>query len=240
MSKDASAYDPYRTPDLPVYTDQGRGQTGRPGWLTALCVLCIVIGLLGVLNGLAQLFGTLFAEQMQTAFTPPGGQGIPPELQQVQDRFRDETLAVQEKFYFPNLVAAVFRISIAGCLVYGGIACLGLAATGRQVLIFALGAAVLFELGHGLLQSLISMEMMTAVNAFFESFLQTMPQGNGPPPEVMLNIMKGSFIVGFVFQFAIGLLKIGFYIWGAMFLMRPAIKALFQPPDAFAPAKMMP
>jgi hypothetical protein len=239
MSNDASAYDPYRTPNLPVYADQGRGTSGRPGWLTAMCVLCIVIGLLGVLNGLAQLFGTLFAEQMQTAFTPQG-QGIPPELQQVQDRFRDETLAVQEKFYVPNLIAAVFRIGIAACLVYGGIACLGLAATGRQVLMIALGAAVLFELAHGLLQSLISMEMMTAVNAFFESFLQTMPQGNGPPPEVMLNIMKGSFIVGFVFQFAIALLKIGFYIWGAMFLMRPAIKALFQPPDDFSPATMLP
>lgn len=240
MSTDSSAFDPYRTPTLPMGGDFSRGPTSRPGWLTALCVLCIVIGILGALNGIAGLFGTLFAEPMQKMFSPQGNAGMPPELQKVQDDFQAEMLAVQQRFFVAILATAVFRTIIAIGLVYGGIACLGLKESGRQVLIMACGAAVLFELFLAVLQSLINMEMMTAMNAFMESFLQSMPQRNGPPPEVFINFMKGALVVGFVFQYAIGLLKIGFYIWGVMFLLRPAIKALFQPPDALAPAKMLP
>jgi hypothetical protein len=239
MSHDSTAYDPYRTPSLPQGGDFSRGSSSRPGWLTALCVLCIVIGLLGAFNGIAGFFGTLFAEQMQTMFTPAGNTGMPPEMEQVQNKFREETLAVQQKFFVASLIASVFRMLIAGGLFYGGIVCLGLKESGRQVLLAACGAAVLFELGHAVLQSLVNMEMMTAVNGFLENFLQTMPQKGGPPPEVFINIMKGSIIVGFVFQYAIGLLKIGFYIWGVLFLLRPAIKALFVP-EALAPAKFLP
>lgn len=241
MSKDPTAYDPYLTPSLPVGGDAGRSYSGRPGWLTALCVLCIVIGLLGAMNGIAGFFGTLFAEQMQTMFAPQSGAGMPPEMKEAQEQFQAESREVQKKFLVPSLIDAVFRVIIAVGLVYGGIASLGLKEPGRQVLIIACGAAVLFELGHAVLQSLVNMEMMTAFNAFAESFLQTLPQQkNGPPPELFLTIMKWTMTVMFIFQYAIGLVKIGFYIWGVTFLMRPAIKALFHPPDALAPAKMMP
>jgi hypothetical protein len=231
MTHDTTAYDPYRTPSLPQGGDFSRSSSGRPGWLTALCVLCILIGLLGAMNGVAGFFGTIFAEQMQSMFTPAGGGGVPPEMEQVQEQFRAETLAVQAKFFFASLVASLLRTIIAVSLVYGGIACLGLKESGRQVLLIACGMAVLFELGHAVLQSFVNMEMMTAVNGFLENFLQTMPQKNGPPPEAVINIMKGAIIVGFVFQYAIALVKIGFFVWCVTYLIRPAIKSLFAPAD---------
>jgi hypothetical protein len=230
MPADTSAYDPYRTPALPEKHPGSAG--GRPGWLTALCVLCIVIGVLGLMNGLLGLAGTLFGEQLQTMFSPRGATGMPPEMQKVQDDFQAETLAVQAKFYVGLLIACILRIAVATALLVGGVQSLALKPAGRQVLLLACGAAILFEIGHAVLQSLVNMEMMTAVNGFMENFLQTMPQKNGPPPEMFLAIMKGSLIAGFVVQYFIGLLKIAFYVWGLLFLRRHAIKALFGQPAA--------
>ncbi len=231
MSADSSAYDPYRTPDLPgVHAPSGGG---RPGWLTALCVLCIVLGVLGLMNGLAGLLGTLFAEQLQTMFTPAGGTGMPPEMQKVQDEFQAETVAIQARFFVGLLLACILRIAVATALLVGGIQCLGLKAAGRQLLVLACGAAVLFEIGFAVLQSLVNMEMMTAFNGFMENFLQTMPQQpGGPPPGMLMSIMRGSMIAGFVIQYLIAAVKVAFYAWGILFLQRPAIKALFGQPAA--------
>jgi hypothetical protein len=237
MSAESGFQDPYQTPALPQ-GPYAPSPGARPGWLTALCVIAIVLGVLGFMNGVMGVVGTVFAEQFQTMFTPAGGGGMPPEMQAIQDKFQDETLAVQQKFYAFTLLASILRIAVATALVVGGIQCLGLKESGRQILLLACGAAVLFEIGQAVLQSLVSMEMMTAVNSYFENFLQSMPrQGNGPPPEVFMSIMKGSLIAGFVVQYAIGLLKVAFYIWGALFLSRQAIKALFghsAPPAAAA------
>lgn len=236
MSAETGFQDPYRTPALP----QGKfapSPGARPGWLTALCVIAIVIGVLGLMNGILGVVGTLFAEQFQTMFTPPGGGGMPPDMQAIQDKFQQETMAVQEKFFLGILAAAILRIAVAAALLVGGVQCLGLKESGRQVLLLACGAAVLFEIGHAVLQSLVNMEMMTAVNGFMQNFLEAMPQGKGPPPEVFMNIMKGSLIAGFVVQYLIALLKIAFYVWGVLFLSRQAIKALFghsAPPHAAA------
>ena len=60
MSAESGFQDPYRTPALP----QGRfapSPGARPGWLTALCVIAIVIGVLGLMNGILGVVGTLFA-----------------------------------------------------------------------------------------------------------------------------------------------------------------------------------
>ncbi len=231
MPADTSAYDPYRTPSLPQGPHAG-SSSGRPGWLTALCVLCIVIGVLGLMNGIMGILGTLFAEQLQTVFTPRGATGMPPEMQQVQDDFQAETLAVQAKFFVGLLIACILRTAVATGLLVGGIQCLSLRPAGRQVLLLACSAAILFEIGFAVLQSLVNMEMMTAVNGFMENFLQTMPQKNGPPPELFMNIMKGSLIAGFVVQYLIALVKIAFYLWCVVFLQRQAIKALFGQPAA--------
>jgi hypothetical protein len=231
MSADSTAYDPYRTPDLPS-AQAGAAPGGRPGWLTALCVMCIVIGVLGLMNGIVGFFGTLFAEHFQQMFTPTGASGLPPEMKEVQDQFQAESLAVQAKFFAFSLSAAVLRVAVAAALLVGGTQCLGLKETGRQVLMLACGAAIVFEIGHAVLQSLVNMEMMTAVNGFLERFLQTMPQRNGPPPEFFINIMKGWLIAVFVMQYLIGLAKIAFYLWCVVFLQRQAIRALFGKPAA--------
>jgi hypothetical protein len=137
--------------------------------------------------------------------------------------------AVQEKFFWGLLASALLRMMVAAGLIYGGIVCLGLKPGGRQALLFACGAALLFEIGIIVLQSLINMEMMTAINGYLENFLQSMPaeQGNGPPKELLLSIMKGSIIAGFVLQYVLIAVKMIFYGLCMLYLRRQSIKALF-------------
>jgi hypothetical protein len=234
MSSDTTAYDPYRTPSLPEGPAGGHSGA-RPGWLTAVCVMCIVMGVLGAMNGVGGIIGTLFGQQMQNMMTPRGAGGLPPEMQKVQDDFQAEMAAVQEKFFWGLLLSSMLRIAVAAALIYGGIVCLGLKPGGRQLLLAACGAALVFEIGIVVLQSLINMEMMTAINGYLENFLQTMPaQQGGPPKEFMLRIMKGSIIAGFVLQYVLILVKMIFYLLCLLYLRRQSIKALFG--QASAPA----
>ncbi|MEX2175354.1 MAG: hypothetical protein WD872_13410 [Pirellulaceae bacterium] len=229
MSADSPPFDPYRSPALPEGPYAPTGRSGRPGWLTALCVICIVIGALGLMNGLLGIFGAVFGQQIQSAFTPnSGAQGMPAEMQKLQQQLQDEMNAVQGKFLVPILLFCVLRLVIAGLLLYGGLACLSLKEQGRTILLIACGLGILFEISHAILQSFLNMEVMTAFNAYLEGFLQTLPQDQaGPPPEMLLNVMKGTFVVGLVFQYLIVLVKLGFYLFGALYLQRQKIKALF-------------
>jgi len=90
------------------------------------------------------------------------------------------------------------------------------------------------------LNSLVNMEVMTAFNAYVEALAEELPAGGGgPPPQMLMGIMKGSIIFGFVVQYLIVLIKMGFYAFGLIYLSRQTIKALFanSAASAFAPIK---
>jgi hypothetical protein len=229
MSADSTASDPYRSPPIPDSSYAPSMRSGRPGWLTALCVIAIVIGILGALNGLFGAVGTLFSRQLQTAVTPAAPPGASQQMQKVQQQFQAETLAIQDKYFVGILLSAIVRTIVAGALTWGGVSCLSLKQAGRTLLLAACAAAILFEIGNSVLQGLVSMEMMAAMNGFFENFLQTMPQGSGPPPELFLKFLKGWMIFGLVMGYVIVGLKIAFYIFGLIYLQREAVKTLFEP-----------
>lgn len=236
MSQDPTPFDPYLSPAVPdvPYAPSG-GSNHRPGWLTALCVVSIVIGVLGGMNGLFGLIGVLAGPSLQAMFMPQAqaGPGAANEMEKIQQQFQAEMAQVQNKYFVALLVATLARIVVAAALLVGGVMSLNLKPNGRTILLLACGAGILYELGVGvLLQSLINMEMSAAMNSFFESLIETLPkaQGGGPPPEIVLNIMKGSIIFGFAIQYVFAAIKIAFYLWGLIYLQREAIRALFDAP----------
>jgi hypothetical protein len=231
MPVQQSDFDPYRSPALPERTFEPMAGPRRPGWLTAICVIAIVIGILGLFNGLFGLAGVLFGQQLQSAITPAAPPGMSQGMQKVQQDFQNEMQAVQGRFFAALLTSALFRIVVAAALLLGGVLCLSLKPQGRQLLTLAFGLAIGFEICHVILQSLINMEMMTALNAFIEGFLQEMPQGQrGPPQEFVTGLMRTSIVAGFVFQYVIALVKLVLYSFGLIYLQRAPIKALFTSP----------
>jgi hypothetical protein len=233
-----SQFDPYRTPALPDSAAFPASRGGRPGWLTAVCVIAIVIGILGFFNGVFGLIGAIFGEALQSAISPTAG-SVPPGMEKIQTEFQDQMNAVQKEFFVALLSSAVLRTIIALLLLVGGVMCLNLKEQGRQLLVLGFVLALLFEIGNTVLNSLVNMEVMTAVNAYVEALAEELPATGGPPPQMLIGIMKGSIIFGFVIQYLIVLIKLGFYAFGLIYLQRQAIRALFANSAAavFAPIK---
>ena len=238
MSSDPTAFDPYRSPAMPEGLPLPATGSKRPGWLTALCVIAIVIGILGFANGVIGFFSVVFGQELQSAFTPAAPPNMPQGLQKVQQDFQAEVQAVQGRFFVQMLTSAIFRVIVAVLLFIGGVLCLSLKPRGRQLLLIACGMAIVFEVLTGfILHSLINMEMMTAFNALLDGMAEEMPQrGNTRATELVLNIMRFSIVGGFIIQYIIVLLKLAFYTFGVIYLQRASIKAVFASAAADAAA----
>src|SRR5437868_6558464 len=101
MSSDSQSFDPYRSPTLPEGPYAAVPPMGRPGWLTALCVMCIVLGALGVLNSLFGTLGVIGGKAVQTWVQPKGSSsGMPPEMQEAQEKFQQDLYGVQDKYFW--------------------------------------------------------------------------------------------------------------------------------------------
>lgn len=232
MSPESQALDPYRSPSLPEgpYVE-ARVRAGRPGMLTALCVLCIVLGTLGLMNSLFGTLGAIAGPKLQKLFQPPPSPSAPQEMRDAQTKFQDEVVVIQEKYYWESIAALLFRFVTALLLLIGGLRSLGLAEPGRKLLIIACGVALAFELAHAILQSVIMMEMMTAVNSFVEGMLGSIPKGKNTPPgfnNMMQTVVRGSIIAQLVIMFLLVLAKAGLYLFGLVYLQKPHIRALFK------------
>ena len=103
--------------------------------------------------------------------------------------------------------------------------------TGRKMLLAACAVAVVFELLHAILQSMINMEMMTAVNSFVDGLTTALPQDAKAPniAPVMQGIVRASIIAGFVVAYLLSLIKIVLYIFGLIYLQKKHVRGLFTP-----------
>jgi hypothetical protein len=200
--------------------------------LTALCVLCIVLGTLGLMNGLFGTVGAIAGPKLQRMMQPKSSAGVPAEMQKAQQDFQDEVIEIQGKYFWESIAALAFRFVAATLLLVGGLRALGLVESGRKVLLVACGVALVFELLHAILQSVITMEMMTAVNSFVTGMVSSMPEGKGKPANfnnMMQTIVRGSIIAQLVIMFLLVVAKAALYLFGLVYLQKPHIKMLFKP-----------
>jgi hypothetical protein len=229
MASESSAVDPYRSPVLPEYDPLGRSRGGRPTGITVLCVLCIVLGALGLMNSLMGTLGAVAGPQLQRILQPKAG---PSEMQKAQEKFQQEVNDVQAKFFTPLILGLGFRFLVAMLLLIGGVRTLSLHENGRKMLVVACALALIFEMGHAVLQSMISMEMMVAFNSLTEGILASAPDDKKMPPDfakTMGTVMRITFLSQFVLMFGLVLAKGALYIFGYVYLQKQRIKALFQP-----------
>jgi hypothetical protein len=225
----ADAFDPYRSPTLPEGPfGPAPPRSGRPGLLTTLCVLCIVLGALGLMNSLLGVVGVAGGRAIQAAFQPKGAAGLPADMQEAQDKFNQDMVAVQDKFFWAIVPGLGIRFVAALLLLIGGIKALSLKESGRKLLLVACAVAVVFEISHSILQSFVNLETMTAVNSYVTSLPR---QANAPPgmEGTIQTIVRASIIGSLIFAYLIALVKIALYVFGLIYLRRDSIKQLFQP-----------
>lgn len=226
---EVTPFDPYRSPSLPEGPYAGKPASGRPQLLTALCITCLVLGILGLMNSLFGTIGIIGGQRLQTAFQTKLPPNAPPGMQVAQDEFEQEMQEVQKKYWIENVISIGFRFTAALLLVIGSVKSLGKIERGRQLLLAACAVALIFELGHAILQSIVTAEIMTSVNGYMEAVFQSLP--NRDKAKGLQNVMQtftGAAVYAAVASIYILMaIKGGVYLFGLIYLRKPHIKEQF-------------
>jgi hypothetical protein len=220
------------TPVTPGGIAPSPGPARRPGGLTAICVLAIVLGALGLIMGCFGAVSQAFAKQMQNSLAGIQGAGNA-EVVELQKEMNAKMLETANKHAVLNKILVVVQLAVAGSLLAGGILSLQLRPFGRTLLLSAFIAAIVFEL----VRLFPTIEVQRATQAVMAEYMPKLmraqaPQGNQPQgmDEAMGGIMTMAGVVGMVFSLGMLAVKGVFYLVGIVYLCKSSVAALFVPP----------
>ena len=199
---------PYQSnPTLPQATSVPQQ---KPGGLTAIAVICLILGSLGALMALFGIVILFFQGSMnQFQAAQPGGP--PPE-------FLAEMEALQASQFIPTLIVNGCNVIIGSLLAIGSIGVLGTKEWGRNLLRNALLAAIFFVVVRGIYSMWVQYSSMSVISKMVPA---------GGDKATMEAIMQGTIIFGIVIGVIWMVVLIGFYIWSRIYLNKPPIRALF-------------
>jgi hypothetical protein len=231
VSAGSQSFDPYRSPTLPE-TPYAAPSSGRPGWLTTLCVLCIVLGALGMINAAFGALGLAGGKAIQKMVQPKGANtGLPQAMQDAQDKFQNDMYAVQDKYFWLLVPTTAIRFFVALYLLVGAIRALSLKEKGRQMLLTACVVALVFEVISSIGSSFIVMENLTITNLYIEQITTSMPADKEKAVHVAKlvgTVTRAIGVVTLVLAGVVVLLKVALYIFGLVYLQKPHIQAVYQ------------
>ncbi|MEX2118203.1 MAG: hypothetical protein WD847_01230 [Pirellulales bacterium] len=201
----------------------------RPGGLTAVCVLAIVLGALGLLTGLVGIVGMLAAPAMQNLFS--GMPGMNDEFTKVQMEMNAEMMAVAQSRPVLTWSLYIVHLMVASTLLVGGILAVMLKPVGRRLLLGVFVGAIVFELVRIVPTVIMALENMAIVEEYMPRLAEASNQGGQAPPgmdQTMGAFAKVGAIVGLVAAVAMMLFKCAFYVVGTLYLSKPRIVALYS------------
>jgi hypothetical protein len=198
----------------------------RPGGITALGVLTIVLGVFGLLNAFVAIVGLLFQGQMQSALA-----NLQPDAEaaRVQREVAEQAEQIAAQHPVRNWILVLSRLNVATALLLGGIWSLRLKPIGRITLLAAFGVGIVLEV----FQLWPAWEARDLSAQIFEQ----MGQANGPPGgqafmEMMAQAMGVLQVAMIVAMFVA---KSAFYGFGLWYLTRPHVAGLFVRPKTSDP-----
>ena len=212
-----SQTNPYQS--VPSLPNSGKSiAKQKPGGLTAIPVICLILGALGIITGLLGVVMTVFqgfANNLQQ------GMQMDPGMAEFQAKMQE----VQQIQFVPNLIANGCNLIVGSLLVVGAIGVFGLKEWGRKLLRNALLFASVFVVLRGLFMIWVQYSTMGVM-------AEAMPipggaSGPGAGPETFKMMMQAGVIVGIVIGLAwVGLL-LGFYLWSRSYLNKESVVPFF-------------
>lgn len=227
--------DPYRTPPAMEghYLAPDLARRSKPGWLTAICVIAIALGGLGLVHALFAIAELTVGDPFQFLLDTPAGRGAP-AFEELSDELERSIRDVQLQYFAALLPLALARLVITVCLIVGGILSLQGKARGRVLLIGTFIAALLFEIGDSVVQTFIAQAMAEPFRVFGQGLdAQQAPEPNPAPAlaeTIMTAVLWGIMCIYYLCQAA----KLLFYLLGWLYLRRPALDSLFASPAQLA------
>lgn len=226
MSAESAPLDPYQSPALPppVLAVETRPHEGRPLLLSAICVLCLVIGTLGVINAVIGVSALLAGHQLKSMFRPEGQAEQLDDINALQQRIQDRQYVIQREYFWPIIVATVIKLIICLALALAGMRALSLHDADRRLLMAVCGFVILYEVLWSVVQFSIQYQSLTVMR----ELAGNEDEPRGQQVEFMMSMMKNTMYGVLVGLIVMQLTKIGFYLGSMLYLNRPHVRALFR------------
>jgi hypothetical protein len=208
----------------------------RPGGLTAVCIIAIILGSLGLLGSLAGLVRHVCQSVVTETFATQRPQNVPKELREMveaQEQMQKKTQAVENRYWKITLGMTGLNLLFAASLLTGGIMALKLIPKARTLLVAVFAAAIAFEIVCAVITVFMQMDLAEAMSGPMTRMMQsTAPKGGGTEQVAAMGSIMAKIIafVGIATTVGYALAKIIFYGVGVGYLGRPKIRELFQRP----------
>lgn len=200
----------------------------RPGGLTAICIIAIVLGLLGSLSGIVKGANAAFGAQMQQAFGSIGAGAGNGDMQKAQQEMNNALAAEMLRFRLVNGVLCVAQLALCIALVYSGVKTLGLNVSGRRLLLWICCLLLFYEA----CQLAVFVYQQLSIAPIMELYMPRMmkgPNGEDIGGENFGKIIaRMSIIVGMISQCIWTVIKFGFYGFAIYYLRKAKVVELFS------------
>ena len=200
----------------------------RPGWMTAICILAIILGALGLMMALFGSVALAFGERFQQMVQGMSTVGQPPGMKEVQLEMQKAMQAVQDRWFVAIALQYALHFVLAFALILGAAKSLQMDSFGRRLLAGALFAAIAFELLRLIPTMAIQMGTMDVMQEYMQHIMQaSAPPGKAMPQQAqiaMATMMKGSMAVGIAFTLVFVVAKIAFYTAAGIYMNKPHIR----------------
>ena len=223
-SDPTNPYDPNPFGDSPATVDMA-GPPIRPGGLTAICVIVIVLGAMGMmssgLKGVQLAVGKALQQAITQATAQPNN-----EMGKAQEEMTKAIWEETDKLMIPNLLLISAQFAICGALAYGGIKSMGLKEVGWKVLVWAVCLILVFEIIQFFVIVYTQLQIMPIMEVHMARMMESTPNSGPSEKEFMGAITKFSMIIGFVFHGGWTLLKVVFFCIAIRYLRSQRIIGL--------------
>ncbi len=201
--------------------------TLRPGGITAVGVLVLILaglGLLGSGMGLAAPF--LFKGFQQTVIAEAEKNPDKPDLQ-FQAKLQKNAMELTERYQVPTMVSNGLILLLCLGLFVGAIMLLAGSAKGRALLAALLLVVIVCDAGKAILTYVMQKEQMATMNDGMSDMFagQDMPD---EAQEVAVTVGKVASVATLIMTLGWFFVKAIFYLWSWTYLRKPEVVAWFQ------------
>ena len=162
----------------------------------------------------------------------PGMEEKAKEMLDIQTEMQENVRAVNARYWTAIVAFLVVLLAVASGLLVGGIKALRMDPVGRKLLLAACSIAILFELGRAIFTVILQIEVMTVMTASMSRMAEAAAPENMADAErfssVLSMVMQGAMIAGLVLGLAFVLVKVVFYVIGALYLRRENVRQLYE------------
>lgn len=211
----------------------------RPGKLTAVAVIAIVLGSIGVLGALQSGMALAFADRMQQAQLKSMGGGPAPMKQAIEEMYAGTT-AVSERYFAVNMLLAGLGGAVSLALIGTAIGALRLHEPSRALLRYTLLFLTVFVCLRLIPAIKMQMELAPVMSQYTQALMQPPPmadEASGQPPGQAAGqaagAQIGAAVMGFVqiFQLVVlgvwALIELVYCVIGYVYLGRPQVLEVF-------------